>query len=228
MHPAGNAYSHGNTGTVTVTGTGRAEAPPDVAVVSIGVESRAATVADAYSAAGQALEAVTAAFRHHGTAAIDLRTIGLTARADLVWREGEGQQVAGYIAAGNLEVRLRDVASAAGAIADAVRAGGNDVRLNNLHLTLADDAPLREQARAAAWQDALRAGRQFAALAAATLGRVVSVAEYGPGRGPVPLAGLQRAAAVEGLAIEPGETAVDTSVTVVWELGPDGEDGSAG
>lgn len=223
-----NDYHPGHPGTVTATGTGWAEAPPDLMLVSIGAESRAAAVAGAYSAAGEALETVAAAFRAHGTAAADIRTTGLTVRADLVWREGEGQQVAGYVAAGNLGVRLRDMASASGIISEAIRAGGNDVRLNSLHLALAEDASLREQARAAAWEDALRTARQFATLASATLGRVVSVAEHGPGQGPVPLAGLQRAAAVESVSIEPGETRVEAAVTVVWELGPAPQEHTAG
>lgn len=227
MQTTGNNYHQGHPGTVTATGTGWAEAPPDLMLVSIGAESRAAAVAGAYTAAGEALEAVAAAFRAHGTAAADIRTTGLTVRADLTWREGEGQQVAGYIAAGILGVRLRDMASAAGIISEAVRDGGNDVRLHSLHLTLADDASLREQARAAAWEDALRTGRQFATLASATLGRVVSVVEHGRAQGPVPLAGLQRAAAVESVAVEPGETRVEAAVTVVWELGPARQEGTA-
>lgn len=205
-------------GTVTATGTGWADAPPDLALVSIGVECRAPTVAAAYARAGEALAAVTAVFRGRGTAAGDIRTTYLNVRADLVWREGEGQKVAGYMAAGTLAVRLRDMASAAGIISEAVTAGGNDVRLNSLHMDLADDADAREHARAAAWEDALRAGRQFAALASASLGRVVSVTEHVPAQGPVPLAGLQRASAVESVAIEPGESRVETAVTVVWEL----------
>lgn len=207
-------------GTVTVTGTGWAEAAPDLMLVSVGVECRAAAVDAAYSAAGAALAAVSAVFRGHGVEAADIRTTGLNVRADLVWREGEGQQVTGYVAASTLSVRLRDMAAASGAISEAVRAGGNAARLNGLQLTLADDSAVRERARDAAWQDALRAAQQIAGLAAATLGRVVSATEHSPGQGPVPLAGFQRASAVESLAIEPGESRVESAVTVVWELAP--------
>jgi uncharacterized protein YggE len=213
-----NQERQGVAGTVTVTGTGWAEAAPDLMLVSIGVECRAGSVDAAYAAAGEALAAVIAAFRSAGVAAADTRTTGLTVRTDLVWREGEGQQVAGYIAASTLGVRLRDLASASGIISEAVQAGGNDVRLNSLQLTLSDDSSVREQARVAAWQDALQAAGQYAALASATLGPVVSVTEHNPAQGPVPLAGIQRASAVESLAIEPGESRVETAVTVVWKL----------
>ncbi|WP_258805497.1 SIMPL domain-containing protein [Pseudarthrobacter sp. NS4] len=215
-----NKEQVGAAGTVTVTGAGWAEAAPDVMLVSIGVECRDRSVDAAYSAAGADLAAVADVFRSRGVAAADIRTTGLTVRADLVWREGEGQQVAGYIAVSSLSVRLLDVGTASGTIADAVRAGGNNVRLNSLQLTLSNDFAVREQARAAAWQDALQAARQFAGLASATLGQVVSVTEHSPGQGPAPLAGIQRASAVESVAIEPGESRVDSAVTVVWELQP--------
>ncbi|PNI09306.1 SIMPL domain-containing protein [Arthrobacter sp. AFG7.2] len=205
-------------GTVTVTGSGIAEAAPDLMVVSIGVECRAQSVQDAFARAGAGSAAVTAAFRQHGVAGPDIRTAGLNVRADLVWREGEGQKVTGYVAAATLTVRLRALGPAAAAISEAVDAGGNDVRLNGLELTFSDDAAVRARAREAAWLDALAVARQYAHLASSRLGQVLSVADNVPGQSPVPVARMQRAAAVESLAVEAGESKVEASITVVWEL----------
>jgi uncharacterized protein YggE len=208
----------GDTGTVTVTGTGWAEAQPDLVTVSVAVECRAPSVDDAYAAAGRSLAAVTTALRHRGIAPADLRTNGLSVRAELAWRDGEGQKLVGYVAGGSLAVRLRDVDNASAAISDAIGPGGDDVRLDSLQLVLSDDSAVRAQAREAAWQDALRAAVQFASLASATLGRVLSVTDQRSVPGPVPVAGLQRASAVEGAAIEPGRNRVEAGVTVTWEL----------
>lgn len=205
-------------GTVTVTGTGSAEAAPDLMVVSIGVECRADSVEAAYSRAGTSSEAVTSAFRQRGVEGTDIRTTGLNVRADLVWREGEGQRVTGYVAASTLTVRLRDLGSASAATSDAVDAGGNDVRLNGLELTFSDDAAVRARAREAAWHDALSTAQQYAQLASARLGRVLSVADQAPVQSPVPVARMQRAAAVESLAVEAGNAAVSAAISVVWEL----------
>ena len=205
-------------GTVSVTGTGSAEAAPDLMVVSIGVECRADSVEDAYSRAGSSSEAVSSAFRRHGVEASDIRTTGLNVRADLVWREGEGQRVTGYIAASTLTVRLRALDAASAAISDAVEVGGNEIRLNGLELTFSDDAAVRARAREAAWLDAVRTAGQYAQLASARLGRVVSVADNTPAQGPVPLARMQRTAAVESLTVEAGNSEVGAAITVVWEL----------
>lgn len=209
-------------GTVTVSGRGWAEDPPDLATVSVGVECRSSSVDTALSAAGGALAAISAALRGGGVADSDLQSSGLTVRADLIWRDGEGQQVAGYIAAATLAARLRELQSVPAVLSAAVAAGGDDVRLNNLQLAVEDTAALRERARAAAWEDAARSASQLAALAGATLGRVVSVAEEATAGGPVPLAGLQRMSATEGMPLEPGLSREEAAVTVCWELAPRG------
>ncbi|MFD0047066.1 SIMPL domain-containing protein [Pseudarthrobacter scleromae] len=217
---AGGGATRGNAspGTVRVSGAGSAEAAPDLAVVSIGVECRADSVGHAYARAGAGSDAVTASFRRHGVADSDIRTSGLNVRAELAWREGEGQRVTGYVAASTLTVKLRDLGSASAAISEAVDAGGNDVRLNGVELTFSDDAAVRARAREAAWLDALSTATQYAQLASARLGRVLSIAEDGPARGPVPLPRMQRAAAVESLSVEAGDSVVDAAVSVEWEL----------
>lgn len=205
-------------GTVSVTGTGAAEAAPDLMVVSVGVECRADSVETAFARAGTGSAAVTAAFRRHGVADSDIRTTGLNVRADLVWREGEGQRVTGYVAASTLTVRLRAMGAASVAISEAVEAGGNDARLNGVELTFGDDAAVRARAREAAWRDALSVATQYARLASARLGRVLSVADNPPVQVPIPVARMQRAAAVESLSVEAGESGVAATVTVEWEL----------
>jgi uncharacterized protein YggE len=204
--------------TVTVTGTGTAEAPPDLLTISVGVECRRASVGAAYADAGTASAAVSAALRQHGVAAPDIRTSGLNVRPELIWREGEGQQVAGYVASSMLTVRVRQVAAASAVIASVVEAGGDDARLNGLELGFADESPMLARAREAAWRDAAAAAEQFAALASATLGRVLSVAEHPLAAGPVPVARFERAVAADAIGVEPGQASLNAGVTVVWEL----------
>lgn len=205
-------------GTITVSGHGWAEGPPDLAALTLGVECRDSSVDSAFSAAGASLAAVSAALRGAGVAGGDLQSTGLTVRADLVWREGGSQEVAGYVAAGTLAARLRDPQSVPAVLAAAVAAGSNDVRLNTLQLIVENAAALREGARAAAWEDALRSARQLADLAGATLGKVVSVAEQPTAGGPAPLAGLQRVSSAEGMPLEAGSCREQVSVTACWEL----------
>ncbi|HKU04279.1 MAG TPA: SIMPL domain-containing protein [Arthrobacter sp.] len=215
---AQDVHSPLDAGTITVTGTGWAEAAPDLMLVSIGVESRAESVAEAFAAAGEGLAAATSVLRSRGVAPGDIRSAGLAVRADLAWRDGEGQRLVGYVASSSMSVRLRDPGMASAIVSEAVLAAGDDVRLNSLQLVLSDDSAVRAQARDAAWQDALQTAGQYAALASAALGKVLAVTEPRPAPGPVPLAGMQRASATEGPPVEPGVNRVEAAVAVTWEL----------
>jgi uncharacterized protein len=204
--------------TITVTGAGTAEAAPDLLTVSIGVECRREDVGAAYAAAGRAAAGISAVLREHGVDDRDMSTSGLNVRADVVWKEDQGQTVTGYVASSVLAVRLRDVAGSSEVIAGAVAAGGNDVRLNGLDLGFADPAAVMARAREAAWQDALATAIQFASLAGAELGRVVSVNQQPGAAPPIPVAKMQRAASADAVGIEAGQSSVSATVGVVWEL----------
>jgi uncharacterized protein YggE len=204
--------------TISVTGSGSAEAAPDLLTLSIGVECRREDVGAAYGEAGRVSSAITAALRRHGVANPDITTSGLNVRAEVNWQEGRGQVVSGYLASTVLSVRIRELGTSSEVIAAAVAAGGNDVRLNGLELGFAEPAAVAARAREAAWQDALTAAGHFASLAGATLGKVVALVQQPGHPAPIPVAKMQRAAAVESLTVEAGESSVSATVGVVWEL----------
>lgn len=203
---------------VSVSGTGSADAAPDLLTLLLGVECRRATVDDAYGDAGRALAAITAALRERGVDSRDISSAGLNVRAEINWQEGRGQTVSGYLASSALSVRIRELSESSGIIAGTVAAGGDDVRLSGLQLGFADPAAVTARAREVAWTDALGTAEQLASLAGARLGRVLSIDQLPDPQAPIPAARIQRAAAVEPLTVEAGESSVSASVKVVWEL----------
>jgi len=207
-----------NPRSVSVNGSGTAEAAPDLLTLSIGVESRRPEVEAAYGDAARASSAVTAALRDHGVPDADITTSGLDVRAEVSWQEGRGQLVSGYLASSTLSVRLRELAASSAVIAAAVTAGGDAVRLNGLELGFADPSVVESRAREAAWRDARTAAEHFASLAGARLGRVVSVSQQPGNAHPIPLARMKSVAASEPLTVEAGGSSVTAAVGVVWEL----------
>lgn len=204
--------------TITVTGTASATAVPDLVTLTLGVETRRDSAAAAYDDAGRAAAAVGDSLRAAGIRDADLRTSGLNLRADLVWVEGQGQKVTAYVASTTLQVGIRSHAEAPAAIAAAVAAGGNDIRINGVEQGFADAAEVEARAREAAWKDARGRAEQYAALASATLGRVVAISQQPSHAAPVPMGGMVRAYAAEALPLEAGETSVTAGVVVEWEL----------
>jgi uncharacterized protein YggE len=203
---------------ISVSGTGSADAAPDLLTLLVGVECRRANVGDAYGDAGRVSAAITAALRERRVDSRDISTSGLNVRAEVNWQEGRGQIVSGYLASSVLSVRIRELAASSGIIAETVAAGGNDVRLNGLELGFADPAAVTARAREAAWADALAAAEQLASLAGARVGKVLTIAQQPGFAAPIPVARMQRAAAVDSLTVEAGESSVSVSVQVVWEL----------
>jgi hypothetical protein len=201
-----------------VRGTGSADAAPDLLTLQVGVECRRANVGDAYGDAGRVTAAITAALRDRGVDTRDITTSGLNVRAEVNWQEGRGQIVSGYLASSVLSVRIRELAASSGIIAETVAAGGNDVRLNGLEIGFADPAAVTARAREAAWADALAAAEHLAALAGARLGKLLSIVQQPGYSVPVPVARMQRAAAVDSLTVEAGESSISATVEVVWEL----------
>lgn len=204
--------------TIAVTGSGSAEAAPDLLTLSIGVECRREDVRAAYRDAGTVSTAITTALRDFGVGGADITTTGLNVRAEINWQEGRGQTVSGYLASTTLSVRIRELAGSSEIIAAAVGAGGNDVRLNGLELGFADPSAVTARAREAAWQDALTTAQHFAALSGAELGKVISVTRQPGAPSPIPLVTMERAVATDTFAVEAGESSVSESVSVVWEL----------
>ncbi|MFJ4028149.1 SIMPL domain-containing protein [Paenarthrobacter sp. NPDC089989] len=204
--------------TITVTGTASAKAAPDLVTLTLGVETRRDSAAQAYSDAGRAAGAVAASLRQAGVTDADLQTSGLNLRADLVWVEGQGQKVSGYVASTNLLVAIRSQSDAPSAIAAAVAAGGDDIRINGIEQGFSNPSRVTGAAQEAAWADAERRAQQYAQLAGARLGSVVTVSQQPTPGAPVPVGGLVRAYAAEAIPVEAGESSVTASVTVEWEL----------
>jgi uncharacterized protein len=200
---------------IAVTGSGRVARPPDTALIELGVEARAAQLADATAEVDRRMRAMLARVKALGVADADVRT---TAYAiDPIGEprpSGDtGARIVGYRVSNVVQVRTREV-EGVGRIADAaVTAGANVVR--NIHFTL--DAPARAEAeaRALAMQDAADKARQVAAAAGVRLGRLLAVTESGPVR-PV----TRMAAAMAPGPVEPGQLEVTITLEARYAIEP--------
>jgi hypothetical protein len=201
---------------VTVTGSGTAEAVPDLLVATLGTETRAGTVAEALDGSVRAMADVIATLRAGGVGDLDLTTGSAT-----VWPISDGYgRVTGYSASQQLTARLRELDRAGALVSEAVRAGGEAARMHGLSFDLSDTRQVTEWARVQAWQDARAKADQLATLAQRRLGEVVRIRESGPVH-PMGVHGLRYAAAAmpEGMPtmpVEPGTTTVTVTIEVEW------------
>ena len=198
---------------IWVSGTGKASAAPDIAVVSMGVESLEDTAAAARASAATAMRSVMSALANAGVSLDDIQTrhFNISPRYQQVEIErcdGEedtdtegGQEesmemscykswesrLLGYSVSNQAQVKIRNLARV-GTIIDAVtEAAGDLVRVNSIRFDIEDPQPLQDEARAKAVADLKRKAGMLADLSGVKLGRLVYLNEESPYTSPQPL-----------------------------------------
>jgi uncharacterized protein YggE len=193
---------------------------PDVVRISLTATAFRPAVAEALAASEDAARRIREVLARFALTGADAATSTLTVQAEQVWENERGPRVTGYRAEHGIEVILRDLAAVGPVIGEALSAGADDARLNDVAFDVEDGSSLRARARQVAWEDALSRARELAALAGRPLGAVLYVAEGDPpGQGPpVPLRNAVQFASGSAVAPEPGRVRVAVDLRVHWAL----------
>ena len=195
---------------ITTRGVGTVAGTPDTLTVVLGVQTRAASAADALADNNTRAGGLLDVLRGRGVADKDLRTSGLSISPTF---DTDGR-ITGYEVANEVTATLRDIAGAGALIDAAAQAAGDAARVQQIAFGIDDDARPRAEARADAVRQAVTQARQLADAAEVGLGPILSITEVTDGRPPVPAARMD-AAAQAAVPIEPGTQDVSVSVEVV-------------
>ena len=202
-----------------VSATGEVTRIPDIAVISTGVVTRAASATAAIQQNATRMERVRAALKRAGIEDRDIQTSSINLNPEYVYAERQPPRLTGYTASNQVSVRFRDIRKT-GEILDVLVAEGAN-QINGPSLTI--DKP--EQALDEARLKAVANGRARAELYARALGmrvtRLLSVSESGGYAPPPPMPMYARVEAMSADAstkIDPGEQKVQVSVAMSFEL----------
>lgn len=209
----------GETRGITVSGQGRATARPDVAMVTLGVSSRADNVAAAREQAAASLDAMLASVTGNGVDDEDVQTQQFSIQPEYDFRDGE-QILRGYVVTNTVSVKVREIDNTSKIVDDAVVAGGDNTRIDNIFFTIDDPKELQDQAREGAVADARAKAETLARASGVDLGDAINISE-GTVFPPIPFPAT--GAAERGLAdtatpIEPGTLDVTIDVSVTFEI----------
>ncbi|MFL6759095.1 SIMPL domain-containing protein [Sphingomonas sp.] len=208
------------TGTrLDISATGDVARVPDLATISAGVVSRAATATSAIQQTAARMGRVREALRRAGIADRDIQTSNISLNPDYVYASNQPPKLSGYSASNQLTVRFHDIAST-GKILDAlVEQGANQISGPNLSIEHPEAA--LDEARA----KAVAVGRARADLFARAVGmrvaRIVSISESGGYAPPPPMPPMVMMAERSQAAsskIDPGEQKLQISVSMTFEL----------
>lgn len=204
---------------IWVTGQGKVTVVPDIAVLQLGIEAQAATVAQAQTQASQAMDQVMTALTKNGVAKKDIQTQYFNISKITRWDDKNQQEVIiGYRVTNIVTAKIRTI-DKAGAVIDAVaEAGGDLTRIDNISFSVDDPTAYYGQAREKAMADAKAKAEQMARLGGVTLGKPTYITEssYYPVPASIRL-GDKEASAVE-TPISPGETDITISVQIAYAI----------
>ena len=171
------SFVGGNTG-IHVTGAGTASASPDIAVLSLGVEGQARTVAEANAIAADAIAAVLSVLRAAGVADEDMETQQFSIQPEYSFDRNTGvRSLTGYRVTNALTVTLRDLDAVGSIIDSAAAAGGDATRINSIGFRVEDGVALEAEARQLALEDAVAKADLFAQATGVSRGKLVFITE---------------------------------------------------
>lgn len=203
---------------ITVVGEGKVTLDPDIAHVTIGVETVNESVLDATAQNRETLESVLSALREAGIAEEDLQTSGFSVYAERYGPEGPlAESDVRYRVSNNVSVTIRDLDNVGSILDAAIEAGANNIY--GINFALDDPGVAESEARELAIADAREKAEDIAALTSLEIVGVSSVSEViGAGGGYYAGNFAEQAAARGGggAPISPGQLDLVMQLQVVF------------
>ncbi len=211
----------------SVTGQGEVKALPDIAYVTLGVEARKPTLAEARSEVAATVERLLALTRQLQIDPKRVDSSQLQVQPEYRWNEKDRQRVLlGYYVSRQVHVELHDLEQLGTLLERAVSAGANQV--GGAQLDSSKRKELEREALNAAVADARQDAEVLARAAGVKLGPVYSLSSTSEGPPIQYQKAMMRsamAAPAEDAAAESyeiGEMQFTATVSAQWELQTDG------
>jgi uncharacterized protein len=203
----------------TADGTGEVAATADNATFTVGVTQNASTAEQATNQMNQTSNEIIAQLKGLGIQEADIKTTGYNVYPNQDFRNGTNN-ITGYTASQNLEVKAESIDLANKALAAATESGANTV--SGVNFTLDDEGTkkLEQEALKKAVADAKKNAAEIAGAAGIKLGRIVSIRQGAQGM-PVPMYKAEMANDARGGSVPPdlqaGENTITVTVTLSYE-----------
>lgn len=204
---------------ITVVGQGSVRLSPDIAQVSIGMETSAETVGEAVAVNEAQMVKILAALTAAGIDEKDIQTMNYSIQLDrypepMPRTESSSAEPAPVYRVSNMvNVTIRDLETVGDVLDVVIEAGANNIW--GISFTLDDPTAAQSDARAKAIEDAQARAEALAELSGVEVGPVMSISEV-VGAVPVPMAAMAERAVAGGGPISPGELEISYQVQVSY------------
>lgn len=206
---------------INVSGSGEILAKPDIAYLSIGVQSEGNTAAAAQKANATKINKVTQLLKEKwNISADDIQTSQFYVQPDYTFNEKEGQKLKGYVANHTLSVKYRNLDKIGQLLDEATNSGANNV--DNIRFSVENPSAYEEEAIAKALINAQSKASAVAKAAKRGLGTLVNVSVDG---GDAQVLTLRESAMSKPLLdggneteIQSGQVTVKVQVSAQYEM----------
>lgn len=208
---------------IATTGVASTDVVPDMATISIGVDTERPNAADAARENARAAQAVVVEIKAQGIEARDIKTVSITLSP--VYDEtsepnGRAKRtLRGYNVHNSLSVRIKDIIKAGALAGQLMDKGANS--FEGIEFDFSQKEAKYDSLRGDAVRDALRKANSYVNGLGIKLGRVLEIATEPAGPGPAGMSSRMLGAAPRAAAaipVEPGVQTLRTEVQVIWEL----------
>ena len=206
--------------TISIEAEGKVTALPDIAMISIGVQTEKKTVSDAQKENSTKMNAITDKLKQLGVAKEDIKTTNYSIYPTYDYPNGK-QVDRGFQISQNVDIKVRKLESISDILASVGSLGANQV--GGVTFTIDDPEALRQQARLKGLEAAKMKAQALAQAAGVQLGKVVGFSESSS-TPPGPIYYAKDMAVAQGGApsaapnVEPGSQDVIVNVSVKYEI----------
>lgn len=203
--------------TFSVSGEGKAQVTPDIAVVSLGVQTQGTLVKTVQNDLNTRANAVVTAVKELGIGDSDIQTANYSIYPTYDYKSGT-QKITGYTADTSITVKIRDFDKVNSVIDEATAKGANTV--NGVSFDVSDKTKAEDQARTQAVAEAKKKAEQAARIAGFSLGKIINYTESTGGNQPRPMMAKDAIGLGAEMAtqIEPGSQEVTLTVLLSYQI----------
>lgn len=206
--------------TITISGEGKVTAIPDIAKISLGIQTEKWKVIDAQRENTEKMNIIIKELKGMDISKDDIKTANYSIYPRYDWNEGK-QTLRGYTVSQNVEVKIRDLEKISNVLDMAATTGANQV--GGLNFTIDEPEDLRQEAREKALANAKEKVEALAKVAGVKLGKLVSFNENSASPYPIYQDYSVKSLGLGGGAeaapdIEPGSQEIIVNVTVTYEV----------
>lgn len=206
---------------ITVSGDGRVFAVPDIAQISVGMQTgRQPTASAAMANLKTTMDAVIAAIKAQGIDDDDISTQNFWLNPAYDYSNGR-QVERGFEAGQSISIKVRDLDKTSDVLGAATAAGANQA--GNVNFTVDDPDAKQAEARELAIREAQEKADELADQLGVSLGKILNFNEGYGGGYPVPMyydrAGIGGGAMSEqAVQLPVGQQEINVNVSITYEL----------